>query len=95
MFYNPIDLPLKNLQLKTAVAHIKLFQNLKISLELATLPHFQNNFEERCFFCYILLIDQISFSGCLNFVRYWAICVLELFVNQVVRSWILKLTLSL
>ena len=27
-------------------------------------------------------------------MRYWAICVLQLFVNQVVTSWILKLTLS-
>ena len=32
-------------------------------------------------------------SGCLYFVRYWAICVLQLFVNQVVKSWILKLSL--
>ena len=31
---------------------------------------------------------------CLYFLRYWAICVLQLFVNQVVTSWILKLTLS-
>ena len=28
--------------------------------------------------------DQISFSGCLYFVRYWAVSVLCLFVNQVV-----------
>ena len=31
-------------------------------------------FEEKYFSCFILLIDQISLSGCLSFVRYWAIC---------------------
>ena len=31
-------------------------------------------FEEKYFSCYILLIDQISLSGCLYFVRYWSIC---------------------
>ena len=30
-------------------------------------------FEEKSFYCYILLPDQISLSGCLYFVRYWAI----------------------
>ena len=43
---------------------------------------------------FILIIDQISLSGYLDFARYWVICVLKLFVNQVVTSWILKLTLS-
>ena len=33
-------------------------------------------------------------SSCFYFVRYWAMCVLQLFVNQVVTLWILKLTLS-
>ena len=42
-----------------------------------------------------ILTDQISLSGCLYFLRYWAICALEFFVNQVVTSKILKLTLSL
>ena len=51
-------------------------------------------FEENYFSCYILLIDQISLPGCLYFVRYWTICVLQLFANQVVTSWILKLNLS-
>ena len=37
-------------------------------------------FEEKCFSCYILLTDQISFSGCLYFVRYWGIYILQLFV---------------
>ena len=34
------------------------------------------------FLCYILLIDQISLSGCFYFSRYWSICILQLFVNQ-------------
>ena len=50
--------------------------------------------EENCLSCYILLTDQISLPSYLYFVRYWAMCVLELFVNQVVMSQILKLTLS-
>ena len=36
--------------------------------------------------CYILLIDQVSLSGCLYFERYWTLCVLRLFINQVVTS---------
>ena len=32
-------------------------------------------FEEKYFSGYILLIDQISLSGCLYFMRYWAVCV--------------------
>ena len=52
-------------------------------------------FKRKCSSCYILLSDQISLPSCFYFLRYWAICVLQLFVNQVVTSWILKLTLSL
>ena len=51
-------------------------------------------FQEKCFSCYILLIDQIELSDCLYFLRYWAICVLHLFFSQVVTSQILKLVLS-
>ena len=43
-------------------------------------------FEEKYSSCHILLPDQISLSGCLYFVRYWAICVLKLFLNQVATS---------
>ena len=32
----------------------------------------------------ILLTDQISLPGCIYVLRYWAICVLQLGVNQVV-----------
>ena len=39
-------------------------------------------------------LTKFSWSGCLYFLGYWLICVLHLFVNQVVMSLILKLTLS-
>ena len=51
-------------------------------------------FQEKCFSCYILLTDQISLPDCLYFSRYWVIRGLQLFVNQVVTSQNLKLTLS-
>ena len=51
-------------------------------------------FQQKCSSCYILLTDQISLSGCLYFLRYWAICVLQLFVIQVARLWFLKFTVS-
>ena len=50
-------------------------------------------FQQKCSPCYILLIDQFSLPVSLYFLRYWATCALQLFVNQVVTSWILKLTL--
>ena len=41
-------------------------------------------FQEKCFSCYIFLTDQVSFSDCLYFLRYWAISVLQMLVFQVV-----------
>ena len=38
--------------------------------------------------CYILLPDQISLFSCLYYVRYWAIYVLQFFVN--ISLWRLK-----
>ena len=46
------------------------------------------SFQEKCLSSYILLTDQISSP---DFLRYWAICVLQLFVSQVVISQVLKL----
>ena len=40
--------------------------------------------QEKCSLCYILLTDQFSLPGCLYFLRYWAMWVLQLFVNQFV-----------
>ena len=41
-------------------------------------------FQENCFSCHMLLTDQIPLSDCLYLLKYWAICVLQLFVNQAV-----------
>ena len=62
------------------------FLKIEKCLERVTLPHFVYIFEEKYLFCHIQLIDQVSLSGCLYFVKYWAICVLQLLVNQVVTS---------
>ena len=51
-------------------------------------------FMEKCFLCCIVLADQISLSDYLYWMRHRAICVLQLFVNQALTSYILKLTLS-
>ena len=51
-------------------------------------------FQQKCYSCYVPLTDQISLPGCLYFLKYWGIRVLQSFVIQVVVSWILKLTLS-
>ena len=67
---------------------------LEKGMGIVSPPHFVYDFKEKCFSCYILLTDQIQLSDGLYILRYWAICVLQLFVNQVVTSQILKLTLS-
>ena len=59
-------------------------------LGIVSPAHFVYDFEQKCSLCYILL----TLPGCLYFVRYWAICILQLFAEQVMTSWILKLTLS-
>ena len=73
---------------------ILTFLKSKKSLELI--------FEKKYFSSYILLIDisnniVLSFIvrlPLLYFLGYWAISILQFFVNQVVTSWISKLTLS-
>ena len=52
-------------------------------LGLVSPPHSLYDFSRKMFFMF-LLTDQISLSDCLYFSRYWAICVLQLFVNQAV-----------
>ena len=49
-------------------------------------PHFMYDFSRKMFLILHLLTDQISLSGCLYFSRYWKLCVLQLFINQVVMS---------
>ena len=57
-------------------------------------PHFVYDFSRKMFLLLHLLTDQISLSDFLCFWRYWIICVLQLFINQAVMSWNLKLTQS-
>ena len=69
--------------------HIKLFKKSKRGMGLASLL-----FEEKYLSFYILLPDQVSLSCCFYFLRYCGICVLQMLVNQVGTSQIVKLTLS-
>ena len=59
-------------------------QTVFFYLKLVSLPHFFMIFKEKSWSCYILLTDQITVYGCLYFVKYCTIYVLQLFVNQVV-----------
>ena len=58
----------------------------KKDLELVSLPQFLHNFWKKKIILFILWTDEISSSGCLYFVRHLPICVLQLFVNQVVMQ---------
>ena len=74
------------------ICSILIFQ---ISVQKQFLQHILSmTFQQKCSSCYILLTDQISLPGSLYFLRYWSIYILQLFVDQAVTSWILKLTLS-
>ena len=70
------------------------FNFLDKGLGIVSSAHFAYDFQQKCSLCYILLTAQISLPGCLYFLRYWAACALQLFVNQSVTSWVLKLNLS-
>ena len=47
-------------------------------------------FQEKLLILYSItgLYDQISLVGCFYFVRSWAMCLLQLFVNQIATSYI-------
>ena len=71
------------------------FYFLNKGVGIVSPAHFVYDFWQKCFSCYILLTDLILLPGCLYLMRYWAICVLQLFAIQVVTSWIVvKLTVS-
>ena len=70
------------------------FKFLQKGLRLVSPPHFLYDFSKKLFSFYILPTDQVALSHCLNFSRYWSIYVLELFANKIVKSKILRLTLS-
>ena len=58
---------------------------LEKGLEIASPPHFVYDFFKKIFVV-LYSINQISLSGCLYFLRYLAICVLQLLVYHVVTS---------
>ena len=54
-------------------------------LGIVSPSHFAYEYPSKMFHM-LLLAGQISLSDCLYFLRYWAICVLQVFVNQSVAS---------
>ena len=73
--------------------HIKLFLKIKRDLELVPLLHFLHNFRRKIF---ILLysINWPSFIVWLHLlVRYWAICVLQLFAKDTLKAYHYRLFL--
>ena len=62
------------------------FDFLKKGQGIVSPPHSVYDFSTKIMLCYILLTDQMSLSDCLYFLKYWAKCVLQLFVNQVATS---------
>ena len=94
-----------SIALKLAFNRNKLFKTLQYwsrdmlnfvfldeGLGIVSPARFVYDFSKKCSSCYILLNDQIWLPGCLYVFRYWAICVMQFFVNQVVTLWIFKLT---
>ena len=69
------------------------FDFLDKDLGIDSPAHFVYDFSTNIF-CYVLLTDQNSLSGCLYFLRYSRTCVLQLLVNQAVTSKISKLICS-
>ena len=59
------------------------FDFSKKSLGIASSPHYVYDFSRKMLLMLYSLTDQISMSDCLYFLRFWAICVLQLFVDQV------------
>ena len=62
------------------------FDFLEIDLGIVSPPHFVHEFSRKVFLMLCCINDQVSLPDCLYFLRYWSICVLKLFVNQVVTS---------
>ena len=66
---------------------------LEKALKIVFPLYFVYNFPRKMFSAYTLFAEQISFPDFIYLLRYWLICVLHMFVNQVVTLKILKLTL--
>ena len=63
---------------------IIIFDFLLKVLGIVSLPHFEYYFSTKMFL--ILLTDEFLLSDYLYFLRYWSICVLQLFIKQVATS---------
>ena len=67
------------------------FDFLEKGMEVVTPPHFVCNVsKKKCYLCYNLLTDQILLSDFIYFLRYWAMCVLQLFVSLVFFIFLIK-----
>ena len=66
------------------------FEFLEKGLGLVSPPHFVCDFSRKMFLMLHAINWPKSLSDCLYFLRYWAICVLQLFVSQIVTSEILE-----
>ena len=62
------------------------FEVLEQVLGIVSPLHFVYEFLQKYLLYYILLSDHVSLSDCLHFLRYWAICELQVLVNQAVTS---------
>ena len=69
------------------------FYFLDKGLRIVSRAHFVYDFSTKMFLVLFLLTDQISLPGCLYFMRYWAICVLQLIINQVATPKIFEVNI--
>ena len=74
--------------------HYWLRDFLDKGLGIVPPAYFVYDFLTKMFLMLYSINWPISLPSCLYFSRYWAICAWQLFVKQVVTSWILKLTLA-
>ena len=62
------------------------FDFLEKGLGIVSPPNFGKIFQEKGFSCYIIPNDQISFFEYHYSLRYYAICLFQLFISQDVMS---------
>ena len=60
------------------------FDFLERGLGTVSPPHCVCDFFRKMFLMLQSINNQISMSDCRDFLRYWVLCVLQLFVDQVV-----------
>ena len=60
------------------------FDFFEKGLGIVTPPDFVHDFSRKLFLTNVLLTDQISLFACFYFLKYWAIYILQLFINLAV-----------